>query len=110
MKDGAYLINVSRGGIVVEQDLADAIKEKKLGGVALDVLEQEPPEADHPLLGLIDENVVITPHTAWNTWEADKKADDHFGVQLRAVIAGQTPPALLNPETIHHPRHKGWYR
>lgn len=109
MRDGAYLINVSRGGIVVEADLAEAIKAKKLGGVALDVLEQEPPQADNPLLGLVGENVVITPHTAWNTWDADKKADEHFERQLKAVIAGEKPPAILNPETLLHPRHKGWY-
>ena len=110
MKDGVYLINVSRGGIVVEADLAEAVKAQKFGGVALDVLEQEPPQEDHPLLGLIDRNVVITPHSAWNTAEADKKADDHFGTQLKAVIEGKTPPALLNPEVLKHPRNQAWYR
>lgn len=109
MKDGAYIINVSRGGILAEEDLAKAVESGKLAGVALDVLEEEPPKAEHPLLQLQDKNVVITPHTAWNTYEAEQKADAHFAKQLKAVSEGLLPPSLLNQEVCSHPRVKKWF-
>ena len=109
MKEGVYLINVARGGIVVEEDLLEAVEAGKLGGVALDVLEQEPPGTDHPLLRLIDRNILITPHTAWNTREAEEKADNHFAEQLKAVTAGVSPPSLLNRDVMSHPLLAEWY-
>lgn len=110
MKDGVYLINVARGGIVVEEDLSDAAKQGKLGGAALDVLEKEPPAWDHPLLDLIDRNILITPHMAWNTREAEERADAHFVKQLEAISAGELPPSVLNEEAISHPRVGKWLR
>lgn len=70
MKKGVYLINCARGGIVHERDLAWAIQEGIVAGVALDVLEQEPPPADHPLLKL--EQVICTPHLGAATSEAQE--------------------------------------
>ena len=63
MKDTAYLINVSRGGIVDEEALYKALKEGKIAGAALDVVEKEPLTADDPLLSL--ENFIVSPHSAW---------------------------------------------
>jgi phosphoglycerate dehydrogenase-like enzyme len=62
MKPSAVLINTSRGGLVCEADLVPALREKRIGGAALDVFEQEPLPVDHPLRGL--DNVVLTPHSA----------------------------------------------
>jgi D-3-phosphoglycerate dehydrogenase len=62
MKPGAVLINTSRGPLVREADLVEALCKKQIGGAALDVFEQEPPPADHALLKM--ENVVLTPHAA----------------------------------------------
>jgi len=62
MKPGAYLINTSRGEIVDETALIDALRENRIAGAGLDVLAEEPPPADHPLLSM--PNVVITPHVA----------------------------------------------
>jgi len=62
MKRDAVLVNTSRGSLVCEADLVPALREKKIGGAALDVFEQEPLPPDHPLRFL--ENVVLTPHAA----------------------------------------------
>jgi D-3-phosphoglycerate dehydrogenase / 2-oxoglutarate reductase len=62
MRPGSYLINTSRGGLVVETDLRDALVSGHLAGAGLDVLNHEPPEPGNPLVGL--PNVVISPHIA----------------------------------------------
>lgn len=68
MKRGSFLINAARGGLVDTEALANALMSYRLAGAALDVLEDEPPKQDNPLLGL--ENVLITPHSAALTEEA----------------------------------------
>jgi phosphoglycerate dehydrogenase-like enzyme len=62
MKPTAFLINTSRGGLVNEKDLLEALSGRRIAGAGLDVLEQEPPSADHPFFKL--DNVVLTPHSA----------------------------------------------
>src|SRR4029077_12692069 len=62
MSPGSYLINTSRGGLVVETDLRDALRSGQLAGAGLDVLCREPPEPGNPLLGL--PNVILCPHIA----------------------------------------------
>lgn len=71
MKRGAYLINTSRGAVVNEADLAEALTDGSLSGAALDVMCKEPPERDNPLTGLA--NCIVTPHCAWVTPEARKR-------------------------------------
>ena len=110
MKNGAYLINVSRGGIIVEEDIMAFIKNGKLAGVALDVLGTEPPAKSHPLIGLADQNVIITPHMAWNTHEADEKAFLHTLEQIKAISEGRVPPSVVNREALSNPRLEGWFQ
>jgi glycerate dehydrogenase len=71
MKRSAFLVNTSRGQLINEEDLAIALKAHRIAGAALDVLSQEPPAANHPLIGL--ENCIITPHNAWLSVEARQR-------------------------------------
>jgi len=86
MKRTAFLINTSRGPVVVEQDLADALNQGRIAGAGLDVLSAEPPAADNPLLSA--KNCVITPHIAWATLEARSRLMATVVGSLRAFLAG----------------------
>jgi len=68
MKDGAILINTARGGVIVEQDVADACKSGKLLGYGTDVLEHEPMQPPHPFQEV--DNIILTPHVASRTYES----------------------------------------
>jgi D-3-phosphoglycerate dehydrogenase len=68
MKKGAMLINTARGGLVVERDIAEACKSGQLGGYGADVLDKEPPPADHPFRYI--DNIIITPHVGSRTFES----------------------------------------
>lgn len=90
MKPTAFIINTSRGEVLVEKDLAPALQQGQLAGAALDVREKEPPAADSPLNGL--DNVILTPHTAGLTYEAQEKVVEAVAEDVDRVLSGQ--PAL----------------
>lgn len=86
MKDGAILLNTSRGGLVNESDLAEALKSGKLRGAAVDVVAQEPMAHDNPLLTA--PNCIITPHMAWAPVESRQRLMDCVEGNLRAFLNG----------------------
>ena len=84
MKPSGYIINTSRGQLINERDLADALNTNLIAGAALDVLSKEPPQDDNPLLKA--GNCVITPHNAWSTKEARQRIIDTTADNIRAFL------------------------
>ena len=84
MKDGAVLINTSRGAVFNEADVADALKSGKLSGVGADVLSVEPADPANPLLSA--PNAIITPHCAWTSKEARLRLMDILDKNLSSFI------------------------
>lgn len=94
MKDGAILLNTSRGGLIVEQDLADALRSGKLRGAAVDVVSQEPIRPENPLLAA--PNCFMTPHVAWAPLEARQRLLAIARENLAAYCSG-SPIHVVNP-------------
>lgn len=94
MKDGAFLLNMARGQMVDEPALIAALRSKKLRGAALDVLEKEPPEPDHPLFAM--ENVILTPHNASMTRDAMDIMGKDAAQSILEVLSGKTPVWRVN--------------
>jgi glycerate dehydrogenase len=86
MKSSAFLINTARGGVIVEQDVADALNEGVIAGAGVDVLSTEPPRDDNPMLTA--KNCLITPHIAWATNEARQRLMDIAVRNVKAFIDG----------------------
>ncbi len=89
LKQGAFLINTSRGGIVDEQALADSLRSGHLGGAGLDVLGQEPPSSNNPLLAEDIPNLLLTPHTAWASIEARQRLLEEIARNILSFRDGQ---------------------
>lgn len=84
MKPSAFLINTSRGQLIQEEDLAEALNEGLIAGAALDVLAVEPPRSDNPLLKA--KHCIITPHNAWKSKEARQRILDITAQNIRAFL------------------------
>lgn len=93
MKKTAFLLNTARGQIIVEEDLASALNNDVIAGAGLDVLSEEPPPSDNPLLKA--KNCIITPHIAWATKEARTRLMDIAVENLRAYLSGN-PQNVVN--------------
>lgn len=86
MKRGALLINTGRGALVNDKDVAQALCEEQLGGYGADVMTQEPPKPDNPLLSA--PNAYLTPHIAWATLEARKRLVSIASANVAAFVQG----------------------
>ncbi|MBQ2775031.1 MAG: D-2-hydroxyacid dehydrogenase [Clostridia bacterium] len=93
MKPSAFLVNTSRGPVVDEDALAEALKNGKLAGAGVDVLSTEPPAADNPLLSC--DNCLITPHVAWAGLETRKRLIEILKGNIKAFIDGN-PRNVVN--------------
>lgn len=93
MKPSAFIINTARGPIIVEEDLAWALNNGVIAGAGLDVLSQEPPKGDNPLLQA--KNCIITPHIAWASVEARKRLMGMIVENIKAYLAG-SPIHVVN--------------
>ena len=100
MKPTAYLINTARGPIVDEQALIRALQEGWIAGAGLDVLEEEPPSPDSPLLRM--DNVVLTPHAAYYSDAALGALPARCGQEVARVLTGRMPLHLFNPQVAKH--------
>ncbi len=98
MPPHAVLINTSRGPVIDQSALIEALKDGTLAACALDVLEQEPPAADDPILGL--PNALLVPHVGSATNETRYAMRELAVRNLLAVLGGEPPPTCLNPEVL----------
>jgi D-3-phosphoglycerate dehydrogenase / 2-oxoglutarate reductase len=94
MPPGALLVNTSRGGLVDEDALVDALRDGRLGGAGLDVFETEPPPLDHPLLAL--PNVVVTSHSSHYSLESSAEMLEKAFRNVALVLTGQPPLSAVN--------------
>ena len=95
MRDGVFILNTSRGGLVVEEDVVAALEQGKIGAFAADVVSTEPIREDNPLIGA--PNTILTPHIAWAPKESRARLMGTAVNNLKAFVAG-------NPENIVRPQ------
>ena len=96
MKKGVLILNCARGEIVHTSDMVEALKSGQVGGYGTDVLDVEPPPADHPLLKL--PNCIVTPHIASRTFESVVRQATTSVQNLLNAVKGEKPIAQVNPD------------
>ncbi|NRT34396.1 NAD(P)-dependent oxidoreductase [Clostridium beijerinckii] len=87
MKSSSFIINTSRGAIIKETDLIEALNNKKIAGAALDVQDPEPPELNNPLFNM--ENVILTPHIGWKCFESRQRLINLLANNIEAFIKNE---------------------
>jgi len=97
MKQSAFLLNTSRGGLVDEAALSDALHDGRIAGAALDVLSTEPPASDNPMLSA--PHCILTPHLAWATVASRRRLIKIAAENLERFIAGD-PVNVVNPQVL----------
>lgn len=98
MKPSAIFVNTGRGGVVDEAALIEALQRGTIAAAGLDVLEQEPPEPDNPLLTM--PNVIVTPHVAYYSDEAFAESRVRVAEEVLAVLNGKRPRNIVNPAVL----------
>ena len=98
MKPSAFIINTARGALIDEAALASALHEGSITGAALDVLSQEPPPTDHPLLRM--DNVIVTPHAAFYSSAAIAELAEKAARHVAQSLQGQRPDHIVNPAVL----------
>ncbi|MGH8987368.1 MAG: C-terminal binding protein [Acidimicrobiales bacterium] len=106
MKPTAILVNTARGALVDEVALVDALRTGVIAGAALDVLEQEPPRPDNPLLAM--ENVVVTPHVASATTRMRPETRRRAAREVAMVLQGRWPMSCVNPTVLPRGTLERW--
>ncbi|MQF69345.1 lactate dehydrogenase [SAR202 cluster bacterium AD-804-J14_MRT_500m] len=96
MKASAFIVSTCRGPVIDEKALYSALTSGKIAAAGLDVLEEEPTPTDNPLLDL--SNVVVTPHMAGLTYEANIRAVEFGYANIQRALSGQTPESLVTPD------------
>lgn len=89
MSEHALLINTARGGLVNESALLEALQNNKIAGAALDVLAQEPPQMNHPLLNAHLDNLIITPHIAWASQQSRQRLLNEVAKNIQTFLNGE---------------------
>ncbi len=101
MKRDALLINCARGALIDEDALHHALTTGEIAAAALDVMADDHPPADHPLLAL--DNIIITPHVAFFSQEATLELERRAAREVACVLNGVMPDNLVNPAVLEHP-------
>ena len=96
MKPSAYIINTSRGVVIDEAALIQALKEKVIAGAGLDVTVKEPIEKDNPLISM--PNVILTGHSGWYSKQAEAELFYKPMVQVVMALEGKWPTFAINPQ------------
>lgn len=102
MKNTAYVINTSRGGVIDTEALVKAVKKNWIAGAGLDVLPQEPPDVNDPLL--TQENIVLTPHAAFCSAESLLDLQRIAANNVSCALQGKKPEYIVNPEVLNNPK------
>jgi D-3-phosphoglycerate dehydrogenase len=106
MKPTAVVVNTARGPIIDEPALIAALRTGQIAGAGLDVLEQEPPARDNPLLGM--ENVLVTPHVASATTRMRPETRRRVGREVALVLRGRWPMSCVNPTVLPRAPLERW--
>ena len=106
MKPDSFLINAARGPLVDEEALWEALTSGSIAGAGLDVMVDNVPSSDHPLLSL--DNIIVTPHVAFFSQESTLELEQRAAGEVVKVMLGEMPDNLVNPAVLDHPhpRHR----
>jgi D-3-phosphoglycerate dehydrogenase len=107
MKPSAYFINVSRGPVVDEPALIDALRSGRIAGAGLDVFEREPIDPANPLIAM--DNVILTPHSLCWTDECFHNMATTGLASIVDVLSGRVPEFVVDRKALEHPRAKAWF-